>query len=66
MTIQRGKDLLGQSNPDSKELRNAIIALENEKKYVENSILIGFRDSTEGQTVVDEISSLIHQLKEKQ
>jgi hypothetical protein len=66
MTIQRGKDLASQSNPDPNELKNAIIALENEKKYVENCILIGFRDSTEGQTVVDEISSLIHQLKEKQ
>ena len=66
MTIQRAKDLLSQSNTDSNELRNAIIALENEKKYVENCILLEFRSNEEGQAVVNEISSLIQQLKQRQ
>jgi hypothetical protein len=66
MTIQRARDLLNQLNTDYNQLTNAIIALENEKKYVENCILLEFRSEKEGQAVVNEISFLIQQLKERQ
>ncbi|WP_332961118.1 hypothetical protein [Microcoleus sp. AR_TQ3_B6] len=66
MTIQRARDLLSQSNTDSNELRNAIIALENEKRYVENCILLEFRSKEEGEAVVNEISLLIKQLRQRQ
>lgn len=65
MTIQRGKDLLDQSNPSANELKKAISSLQQEKKYVENCIELEFRDQVSGQQVVDEISDVIAQLEEK-
>jgi hypothetical protein len=65
MTIQRGKDLLNQSNPSANELRKAILSLQQEKKYVENCIEVGFREQGAGQIVVNEISNIITQLQEK-
>ena len=65
MTIQRGKDLLNQSDPSANELKRAILSLQQEKKYVENCIELEFRDQLSGQKVVDEISDIITQLEEK-
>jgi predicted phage-related endonuclease len=65
MTIQRGKDLLNQSNPSANELKRAISSLNQEKKYVENCIELGFREQNSGQIVVDEISNIITQLEQK-
>jgi hypothetical protein len=65
MTIQRGKDLLNQSDPNANELRKAILSLRQEKKYVEHCIDLEFRDQVSGQKVVDEISEIITQLEEK-
>ena len=65
MTIQRGKDLLNESNPSVNELRKAILSLQQEKKYVQNCIELEFREQSAGQIVVDEISDIITQLKEK-
>ena len=65
MTIQRGKDLLDQSNPSANELKKAILSLQQEKKYVENCINLEFREQSSGQIVVDEISDIITQLEEK-
>jgi len=65
MTIQRGKDLLSQSNPSANELRKAITSLQQERKYVENCIEVGFREQGAGQIVVAEISDIITQLEEK-
>jgi hypothetical protein len=65
MTIQRGKDLLNQSNPKASDLTKSIAALNQEKKYVENCIELGFREKSSGQAVVSEIAELITQLEEK-
>jgi hypothetical protein len=65
MTIQRGKDLLNQSQPNVNDLQKSIAALKQEKKYVENCIELGFREESSGQTVVGEIGELITQLEEK-
>jgi len=65
MTIQRGKDLLAQSDPSANELRKAILSLQQEKKYVENCIELEFREQSSGQIVVDEISDIITQLEKK-
>jgi hypothetical protein len=65
MTIQRGKDLLSQSNPSANELRKAILSLEQEKQYVKNCIELGFREQGAGQIVVNQISDIITQLEEK-
>jgi chemotaxis regulatin CheY-phosphate phosphatase CheZ len=65
MTIQRGKDLLNQSQPNVDDLQKSIAALKQEKKYVENCIEIGFREKSSGETVVGEIAELITQLEEK-
>jgi hypothetical protein len=65
MTIQRGKDLLNQSQPNVNDLQKSIAALKQEKKYVENCIEIGFREKSSGETVVGEIAELITQLEEK-
>ena len=65
MTIQRGKDLLNQSNPSANELRRAILSLQQEQKYVENCIELGFREQSSGQKVVDEISGIVTQLEKK-
>jgi hypothetical protein len=65
MTIQRGKDLLNQSQPNVNDLRKSIASLKQEKKYVENCIELGFREKSSGETVVGEIAELITQLEEK-
>jgi hypothetical protein len=65
MTIQRGKDLLSQTNPNLNEVQISIVALKQENKYVESCIEIGFREQSSGQKVVDEISEIIRQLEEK-
>jgi hypothetical protein len=65
MTIQRGKDLLNQSNPKASDLIKSIAALNQEKKYVENCIELEFREESSGQIVVSEITELITQLEEK-
>jgi hypothetical protein len=65
MTIQRGKDLLNQSNPSLSELQRSITALEQEKKYVINAVELGFREKTAGDATVQEISTLIKDLEEK-
>jgi hypothetical protein len=65
MTIQRGKDLLNQSQPNVNDLRKSIACLKQEKKYVENCIELGFREKSSGETVVGEIAELITQLEEK-
>jgi hypothetical protein len=65
MTIQRGNDLLNQSNPNADELRKSIAALEWQRPYVQNSINIGIRDEKSGQENVDEMSELIQKLEEK-
>lgn len=65
MTIQRGKDLLEQSDPSANELKKAILSLQQEKKYVENCMELGFRNQHSGQIVVDEISNRIVSLQEK-
>lgn len=65
MTIQRGKDLLDQSNPSTNELRKAILSLQREKKYVENCIELGFREKSAGDATVQEISFLVEALEEK-
>jgi hypothetical protein len=65
MTIQRGKDLLNQSNPSASELRKSIRALEQEKQYVMNCVELGFREKTAGDATVQEISTLIKDLEEK-
>jgi len=65
MTIQRGKDLLNQSNPSINELRSSITALEQEKKYVIKAVELGFRKKMAGDATVLEISTLIKDLEEK-
>jgi hypothetical protein len=65
MTIQRGKDLLNQSNPSANELKKAILSLQQEKKYVENCMELEFREQGSGQIVVNEISDIITQLEKK-
>jgi hypothetical protein len=65
MTIQRGKDLLNQSNPSANELRKAISSLQQEKRYVENCMELGFREQGAGQIVVNEISNILTQLEQK-
>jgi len=65
MTIQRGNDLLNQSNPNADELRKSIADLEWQRPYVQNSINIGIRDEKSGQENVDEMSELIQKLEEK-
>ena len=65
MTIQRGKDLLNQSQPNVNDLQKSIAALKQEKKYVENCIELGFREKSSGETVVGEIAELITELEEK-
>jgi lipid II:glycine glycyltransferase (peptidoglycan interpeptide bridge formation enzyme) len=65
MTIQRGNDLLNQSNPNADELRKSIAALKWQRPYVQNSINIGIRDEKSGQENVDEMSELIQKLEEK-
>ena len=65
MTIQRGKDLLNQSQPNVNDLQKSIAALKQEKKYVENCIEIGFREKSSGETVVGEIVELIAKLETK-
>jgi chemotaxis regulatin CheY-phosphate phosphatase CheZ len=65
MTIQRGKDLLNQSQPKVDDLQKSIAALKQEKKYVENCIEIEFREKSSGEKVVHEIAELITQLEEK-
>jgi hypothetical protein len=65
MTIQRGKDLLSQSNPSASEFKKAILSLQQEKNYVENCMELGFREQGSGQIVVNEIFDIITQLQEK-
>jgi hypothetical protein len=65
MTIQRGKDLLNQSNPSADELRRSITDLEQEKQYIINCVLLGFREKTAGDANVQEIYALIKELEEK-
>jgi hypothetical protein len=65
MTIQRGKDLLSQSQPNVNDLQKSIAALKQEKQYVKNCIELGFREKSSGEKVVGEIAELITQLEEK-
>jgi hypothetical protein len=65
MTIQRGRDLLSQSNPSVSEMKKAILSLQREKKYLGNCMEIEFRDQSSGQEVIDEISDIITQLERK-
>jgi chemotaxis regulatin CheY-phosphate phosphatase CheZ len=65
MTIQRGKDLLNQSQPNVDDLRKSITALKQEQKYVESCIELGFREESSGKKVLCEITQLIAQLEEK-
>lgn len=65
MTIQRGNDLLNQSNPKADELRKSIAALKWQRQYVQKSMDIGIRDKESGQENVDEMSDLIGKLEEK-
>ena len=65
MTIQRGKDLLNQSNPSADEIQRSINALDWDRQYVQNSITVGLRDKGSGQENIDEISDLIQKLEDK-
>jgi hypothetical protein len=65
MTIQRGRDLLSQSNPSASDLKKSITALEQERQYVMNCVELGFREKTAGDATVEEISALIDDLEEK-
>jgi len=65
MTIQRGNDLLNQSNPNADELKKSIAVLKWQRQYVQNSMNIGIRDKESGQDNVDEMSDLIRKLEEK-
>ena len=65
MTIQKGKELLEKSNPSASERRISITALNQEKKYVENCIELGFCEQSDGEKVTQEISDSIAQLEKK-
>ena len=65
MTIQRGEDLLNQSNPSADEIQRSINALDWDRQYVQNSITVGLRDKDSGQENIDEISDLIQKLEDK-
>jgi len=65
MTIQRGRDLLNQSNPNANDLQKSIVALKQEMQYVQNCIKLGFREQLAGDKTVQEISDLIQQLEQK-
>jgi len=65
MTIQRGRDLLEQSNPSANDLQKSIAALEQEMKYVQNCIELEFRKKSSGEKVIKEIAWLLIQLQRK-
>jgi chromosome condensin MukBEF complex kleisin-like MukF subunit len=65
MTIQKGKDLLEQSNPSVNEVQKCLNALTWDRQYVQNSITLGIRDKESGQENIDEISDLIEKLQKK-
>jgi hypothetical protein len=52
MTIQRGNDLLNQSKPNPNNFKKSITALEQEMKYVQNCIEVGFREKASGEIVI--------------
>jgi hypothetical protein len=65
MAIQTGRDLLVKSGVTAQELQKSITALGVESEYVRKCINAGLRDSESGCKVMQEISDLIEQLKQK-
>ena len=65
MAISRGRELASQSQPDPNEVRKSIAALKIDASYVQKCINAGVRNHASGQTVINEISDLIQQLKQK-
>ena len=65
MAISRGKELASQSQPDPNEVRKSIAALNKDASHVQKCMNAGLRDCASGQTVINEISDLIEQLKQK-
>jgi hypothetical protein len=65
MTIAKGRELLEKSDVDVNELNRAIAALEWEWKYIRNMIELGLRDEASGLENIEEIKTLINQLKER-
>ena len=65
MAIQRGKDLLAKPNVTTLEIEKSIAALNVDYEYVRKCIKAGLRDSESGTQVMEEISNLIKDLKEK-
>jgi hypothetical protein len=65
MAISRARELLRQVSPDTTEVKKSIEALEKDKTHVRKCIKAGLRDYDSGQESIDEISSLIEQLKQK-
>jgi hypothetical protein len=65
MAVSRDRELLSQSNPEPAQIRKSITALEKEASYVQKCMNAGLREWISGQTVIDEIYSLVQQLNQK-
>jgi hypothetical protein len=65
MTIAKGQRLLEKSNVTPEELNQAIAALDWEWKYIRNMIELGLRDEASGLENIEEIKTLINQLKQR-
>jgi hypothetical protein len=65
MAVSRDRELLSQSNPEPDQIRKSITALEKEASYVQKCMNAGLREWISGQTVIDEIYSLVQQLNQK-
>jgi hypothetical protein len=63
MTLQKGKELLEKSNPSASELRISITALNQEKKYVENCIELGFCEQSDGEKLRKKFPTRSHNLR---
>jgi hypothetical protein len=65
MAISRGKQLLGQSNPNPDDIRKSITALRIDADHIRKCIKAGLRDYDSGQAAIDEINGIIQQLQQK-
>jgi DNA-binding NarL/FixJ family response regulator len=65
MAISRGRELLREVSPNANEVKKSIEALEKDRSHVQKCINAGLREYSSGKAVIEEISDLIQQLKQK-
>jgi len=65
MAVTRGRELANQENPDPDAVKKSITALETDAEHIRKCIKANLRDYDSGQADIDDINSLIRQLKTK-